>query len=137
MMSNNPFALYSGEGQTLSDRNLELPPFSRIERLDDPRLYLADKPLRDAVNVALALGSPLLLTGGPGTGKTQLASSVAYELALPPPLVFNTKTTSAAKDLLIHINICGTPIMAQFRRGKSVLKSISTLRLSVLQFCYR
>ena len=43
---------------------------------------LADKGLIDAVNVALLLGQPLLLTGEPGTGKTQLAYYLAWELDL-------------------------------------------------------
>src|ERR1035437_9879391 len=99
MNENNHFELYSGTGSTLASRNLELPLFATIEHLEDPRLYVAAKPLRDAVNVALALGQPLLVTGEPGTGKTKLAASLAYELNLPPPLVFNAKTTSTAKDL--------------------------------------
>jgi MoxR-like ATPase len=45
------------------------------------------------------LGQPLLITGEPGTGKTQLASSIAHELSLFGPLVFLTKSTSTAKDL--------------------------------------
>jgi MoxR-like ATPase len=79
-----------------------LPLFERLPSLDDPAGYLADAGLRNAVNVALSLGQPLLLTGEPGTGKTQLAASVAYEFGLPSPLVFNVKTTSAAKDLFYH-----------------------------------
>jgi MoxR-like ATPase len=51
------------------------------------------------VNLAIALGQPLLLTGDPGTGKTQLAASVAWELGWPGPHVFRTKTTSTARDL--------------------------------------
>src|SRR5262249_13584621 len=75
------------------------PPEFKKPYMDDPEGYIAEDGLRDAVNVALALGQPLLLTGEPGTGKTQLASSLAYELELPGPLVFNTKTTSSARDL--------------------------------------
>jgi MoxR-like ATPase len=93
------FQLYQGNGTTLSSRKLSLPRFQKLDTLDDPQGYLADKGLRDAVNVALTLGQPLLLTGEPGTGKTQLAASVAYELELPAPLIFNVKTTSTAKDL--------------------------------------
>ncbi|MEM9984374.1 MAG: MoxR family ATPase [Bacteroidota bacterium] len=55
--------------------------------------------MRDAVNVAIALGQPLLLTGEPGTGKTRLAFSVAHELGLDQPHIFYTKTTSVARDL--------------------------------------
>src|ERR1051325_1877163 len=93
------FQLYQGNGTTLSSRKLSLPRFQKLDTLDDPQGYLADKGLRDAVNVALALGQPLLLTGEPGTGKTRLAASLAYELNLDSPLVFNVKTTSAAQDL--------------------------------------
>lgn len=119
MSGNDHFYLYSGDGSTIANRNVDLPQFQRIEQLDDPRLYLADKSLRDAVNVALALGQPLLLTGEPGTGKTQLASSVAYELNLPPPLVFNTKTTSTAKDLFYRYDALRHFHDAQFRTGES------------------
>ena len=47
---------------------------------DDPSGYLPDQNLVEAVNVALTLGKPLLLTGDPGTGKTQLAHSLAWQL---------------------------------------------------------
>ena len=119
MSENNHFDLYTGDGTTLSSRNLGLPHFSKTEQLDDARLYVADKHLRDAVNVALALGQPLLLTGEPGTGKTQLASSVAYELNLPAPLVFNTKTTSTAQDLFYRYDALRHFHDAQFRKGEA------------------
>lgn len=101
MSDGNDFRLYlgAGDGATLSSRNLRLPLFERSDELNDPAGYISEKGLRDAVNVALTLGQPLLLTGEPGTGKTQLAASLAYELDLPEPLVFNVKTTSGAKDL--------------------------------------
>ena len=69
--------LYSGQGVTLSHRNERLPLFEPLVRLNAPEFYVAEKGLTDAVNVALALGQPLLVTGDPGTGKTQLAASVA------------------------------------------------------------
>jgi MoxR-like ATPase len=65
----------------------------------DPSGYLPDQGLVDAVNVALMLQQPLLLSGEPGTGKTQLAFSVAWQLGLGDPLIFETKSTSTSGDL--------------------------------------
>jgi MoxR-like ATPase len=120
------FDLYSGEGKTLASRNLDLPLFHKTERLDDARLYLADKALRNAVNVALALGQPLLVTGEPGTGKTQLAASVANELNLPPPLIFNSKTTSSAKDLFYRYDALQHFHHLQIRKEDSPLDAYVT-----------
>jgi MoxR-like ATPase len=77
---------------------------------DDPSGYLPDQNLVEAVNVALTLGKPLLLTGDPGTGKTQLAHSLAWQLwsrrdsnrlNVGSPILekFETKSTSTARDL--------------------------------------
>jgi MoxR-like ATPase len=74
-------------------------PSLNLEKTLDPAGYLPDEGLVDAVNVALMLRQPLLLTGEPGTGKTQLAFSVAWELGLGKPLVFETKSTSLSRDL--------------------------------------
>ena len=90
--------LYAGDGKKISDRNETIPEFSENEHFEDPANYIASPGLRHAVNVAITLGQPLLVTGEPGTGKTQLAASIAHELELPQ-LNFYTKTTSTASDL--------------------------------------
>jgi len=74
-------------------------PRSRRARQTDPAGYIPDAGLVDAVNVALLLGQPLLLTGEPGTGKTQLAYSLAWELGFDEPFVFETKSASVSRDL--------------------------------------
>jgi MoxR-like ATPase len=91
--------VYAGDGTTATSRGVDVPLFEASSETDDPRHYIAEPGLRDAVNVALLLGQPLLVTGDPGTGKTQLAGSIAHELGLPRPLVFLAKTTSTARDL--------------------------------------
>ena len=76
------------------------PPSTGSNRdLNWPSHYIAEQGLIDAVNVALLLGQPLLVTGAPGTGKTQLAYSVAWELLGTAPLKFEVKSTTIARDL--------------------------------------
>lgn len=81
------------------------PPLSA--RMRNPGGYAADPGLVDAVNVALLLRQPLLLTGEPGSGKSELAGSVAWELGLAPPLIFEGKSTSQARDLFYSYDTLG------------------------------
>jgi MoxR-like ATPase len=79
-----------------------MPPAASVSasvRLADPSAYLPPPDLVDAVNVALLLGQPLLLTGEPGCGKTQLASHLAWSLGLGDLLKFETKSDSTAESL--------------------------------------
>ena len=61
--------------------------------------YRPDSDLVDSVNLAIALGRPLLLQGEPGCGKTRLAHAVAYALGLPLEEAY-IKSTSRGQDLL-------------------------------------
>ncbi|GAA3254769.1 AAA family ATPase [Dactylosporangium siamense] len=73
-------------------------PQPRFEpRLREP--YRASADLEEAVNVAIALGRPLLLQGDPGAGKTRLAHAVSYALGLPLEEAY-IKSTSRGQDLL-------------------------------------
>src|SRR5689334_16886549 len=59
--------------------------------------YIASDELRHAVNVAVALGRPLLLRGEPGTGKTLLAENLALALGLSL-IRWHVKSTTKARD---------------------------------------
>ena len=103
-MAENQLEIYEGNGRRLSDRTGgrgSVPEYAPFAGGEHPKTYIASPGLRHAVNVAVKLGMPLLLTGKPGTGKTRLAASVAWELGLPL-LTFHTKTTSDAADLFYH-----------------------------------
>jgi MoxR-like ATPase len=59
--------------------------------------YVTSEPLRNAVNLSIALGRPLLIRGEPGTGKTQLAHSIARSLG-KKLITWNIKSTTKAQD---------------------------------------
>lgn len=59
--------------------------------------YIASEDLRRIVNVAVALGRPLLIKGEPGTGKTLLARSIAEGLSMPL-ITWHIKSTTRARD---------------------------------------
>lgn len=94
-----PFPFITGRATHPPAQAVDLPQPSKAKQLD-PAGYLMDQALVDAVNVALLLSQPLLVTGEPGTGKTQLAYRVAWELGLGEPLRFDTKSGSTARDVL-------------------------------------
>jgi MoxR-like ATPase len=62
--------------------------------------FIPGEGLLTAINTSIAVGEPLLLTGEPGTGKTQVAYYVSYKLNLEKLCHFQVKSTSKAQDLL-------------------------------------
>jgi MoxR-like ATPase len=85
-----------------------------IERFRDPTRYVPDDDLIAAVQVAIMLRQPLLLTGEPGTGKTQLAAWVAHKVERPL-IRFVAKSTTSATDLLYRFDA-----VREFRESQRV-----------------
>lgn len=72
------------------------------------RFYQPSPDLVDAVNVALAVGAPLLVTGEPGTGKTQVAYYLAWQFGLEQRLfALTVRSSTTAEELLYHFDAVG------------------------------
>jgi MoxR-like ATPase len=80
------------------------------------RSYRPSEDLVDAVNAALYLRRPLLVTGKPGTGKSTLAYSIAYELGLGPVLHWPITSRSILDDALYRYDPIGRLQEANLRR---------------------
>lgn len=94
---------FKGSGPIPTYRPPTEPTSGRADRTH-PADYEASPALVNAVNVALTLGRPLLVTGEPGTGKTQLARRLSHELNLGEPLRFDARSSSVAADLFYQFD---------------------------------
>ncbi|MEM7018102.1 MAG: MoxR family ATPase [Pseudomonadota bacterium] len=127
--------LYTAESLPPEQRNVSKLPPSRRASQTDPMAYMPDPELVDAVNVALMLGQPLLLTGEAGTGKTQLAYHLAFQLGLEVHK-FETKSNSQARDLFYTYNTLGRFQAAQTQEGSqrgSDYLTFNALGLAIMQ----
>src|SRR3954452_22178453 len=71
---------------------------SRRANLHDPAGYQPDNDLVSAIEVALLLRKPLLVTGEPGTGKTDLGRYLAWKMNYLF-FQFDSKSNSVSRDL--------------------------------------
>ena len=84
---------------------------------EQAKFYEPGGPLTSAMNVAIAVGQPLLLTGDPGMGKTQAAYYAALKLETEI-FRFQVKSESTAKDLLYHFNTMKYFYDAQYQKAR-------------------
>jgi MoxR-like ATPase len=68
--------------------------------------FQLDAGLEIAINMALAVGAPLLLTGEPGTGKTQVAFFLGWYFGIPV-FEYQVRSTSTAEDLKYDFDAVG------------------------------
>jgi MoxR-like ATPase len=69
--------------------------------------FVATSELLEAVNAALHLRRPLLLTGPPGSGKSMLVGIIAAELQLGQPLEWHVTSRSTLTDALYQYDALG------------------------------
>jgi MoxR-like ATPase len=97
-------------------RRLPEPPPWRQRSVAITRFVVTDE-LLDAVNAALLLRRPLLLTGSPGSGKSTLVSLIAAELDLGIPLTWHITSRSTLADGLFQYDAIGRLHATQIRSG--------------------
>jgi MoxR-like ATPase len=107
-MIDHPFELLAPDDRRPERREAvarrQLPPSLGSHR-QAARSFQPDAGLVDAVNVALAVGAPLLLTGEPGTGKTQVAFYLAWFFDIEDHLYpLHVRSTTTAEDLLYRFD---------------------------------
>lgn len=98
---------YRGDGVV---RGLSLqapPPWRQFPRGSLGPKFRPPEGLADAVNAALSLRRPLLVTGPPGSGKSTLIESVAHELDLGPVLRWHITSRSELTDALYRYDVLG------------------------------
>ncbi|WP_213765505.1 MoxR family ATPase [Caballeronia sp. dw_19] len=79
-------------------------PRPAVGDITGPEGYLADDALIDAINTSIYLGMPLLLTGAPGCGKSEVGAFVAWKLGLKEAIRLDVKSTTTARDLFYRFD---------------------------------
>ncbi len=111
----------SFEGRPVVKVNLGYDPASgrRLGALQRGQAYHVAEDTIDQVNAALLIRRPLLITGRPGTGKSTLAYSIAFELRLGPVLYWPVTGRSTIEDGLYRYDAIGRlqeANLAQYQR---------------------
>lgn len=100
---------YRGDGVARDVVLPEPPPWRTFSAAEQrvARTFQPPPGLVDAVNAALCLCRPLLITGAPGSGKSSVAESIASELKLDTVLRWHITSRSTLTDALYRYDALG------------------------------
>lgn len=102
------------------ERLPDAPPW-RVKRERNDDTYIPSKEEIELVNTALYLRRPLLVTGKPGTGKSSLAHSIAYELGLESVLHWQITTKTTLEDGLYSYDAIGRLQDSSLKQNKALV----------------
>ncbi|MFC8664139.1 AAA family ATPase [Streptomyces sp. NPDC057199] len=98
---------YVGDGEPREVTLADPPPWRTFPRTSDGHAFQPPEGLTDAVNAALYLHRPLLITGSAGTGKSTVIEQVAAELKLGRVLRWPITSRSTLPDALYQYDALG------------------------------
>jgi MoxR-like ATPase len=98
---------YQGDGVRRAPLLPDPPPWRTFPRRPMSAVFQPPPGLRDAVNAALWLRRPLLITGLPGSGKSTVIEQVTAELDFGPVLRWHVTSRSTLADALYQYDALG------------------------------
>ncbi len=103
------WTIFRGDGHQRSEpiRIPDPPPWRRFANQSSPVTFQTTPELVQAINAAIHLRRPLLLTGNPGSGKSSVADAVAHELNLGNVLRWNVTSRSTLTDAIYSYDALG------------------------------
>ena len=102
MDKNIDWYIYEGNGKTTLESIKDKKPKWRNKKIPkhNAQTFIANEKIKEAVNTAIYLRRPLLVTGDPGIGKSTLAKAIAESLGLGEVLKWQITSKSVLKDAL-------------------------------------
>ncbi|MEV1067021.1 MoxR family ATPase [Streptomyces sp. NPDC050263] len=98
---------YHGDGERRQTSLAKPPPWRTFPRTPQHEEFRPPPGLTDAVNAALHLRRPLLITGPAGSGKSTVIEQVAHELGLGPVLRWHIASRSTLTEALYRYDALG------------------------------
>jgi len=103
--TNNDWLIFTGNGKPHNNikKLPPAPPWRKLKVKNADESYkntyiIDDKEIIHAINAAIYLRRPILITGKPGTGKSSLAYAIAHELNLGKVIKWSITTETTLQD---------------------------------------